>query len=120
MSKSSEAKMARATIWGDKADKVEANLKTLDPDLAELILNVAYDTVFERPGLDLKTKELLAIAHLLNVGSESELKTHIHGALNCGATEIEIKEVMLHAAMFIGFPKAVAGMKVLKSVLPNH
>jgi 4-carboxymuconolactone decarboxylase len=108
---------ARARIWGDKADKVEANLKALDPDLARLILEVAYDNVFERPGLDLKTKELLAIAHLLNVGSESEIRTHIHGALNCGATETEIKETILHAAMFIGFPKAVAGMKVLKTVL---
>jgi 4-carboxymuconolactone decarboxylase len=116
-SNSSEVKTARATIWGDKADKVEATLKTLDSDLAELILSVAYDTVFERPGLDFKTKELLAIAHLLNVGSESELKTHIHGALNCGASEVEIKETILHAAMFIGFPKAVAGMKILKAVL---
>jgi 4-carboxymuconolactone decarboxylase len=120
MSKSGKAKTARATIWGDKADKVEANLKALDADLAELILDVAYDTVFERPGLDLKTKELLAIAHLLHIGSESELKTHIHGALNCGATDKELKEVILHAAMFIGFPKAMAGMKVLKSVLPNR
>jgi 4-carboxymuconolactone decarboxylase len=113
----SKTKNARAKIWGDKADKVEANLKALDPDLAELILKVAYDDVFERPGLDLKTKELLAIAHLLNVGSESELKTHIHGALNCGATATEIKEAILHAAMFIGFPKTVAGMKVFKALL---
>jgi 4-carboxymuconolactone decarboxylase len=112
-----KAKRVRATIWGDKADKVEANLKALDPDLASLILDVAYDNVFERPGLDLKTKELLAIAHLLNVGSESEMKTHMHGALNCGATETEVKETILHAAMFIGFPKAVAGMKVLKAIL---
>ncbi len=113
----SEAKSARAKIWGNKADKIEANLKALDPDLAELILNVTYDDVFERPGLDLKTKELLATAHLLNVGSDSDLETHIRGALNCGATETEIKETILHAAMFIGFPKAVAGMKVLKAIL---
>jgi 4-carboxymuconolactone decarboxylase len=116
----SKAKTARAKIWGDKVDKVEANLKALDPDLARLILNVAYDDVFERPGLDLKTKELLATAHLLNVGSESELKTHLHGALNCGATETEVKETILHAAMFIGFPKAVAGMKILKTLLKKE
>mgnify|MGYP002777387877 CR=1 FL=1 len=116
----SHSKTARTTIWGDKAEKVEANLKALDPDLAELILNVAYDDVFERPGLELKTKEFLAVAHLLNVGSESELKTHLHGAFNCGATEAELKEIMLHAAMFIGLPKAVAGMKVLKAVLASR
>jgi 4-carboxymuconolactone decarboxylase len=112
-------KRARDLIWGEKSEQILAGLEALDPDLATLITEVAYDTVFERPGLDLKTKELLAIAHLLSVGSESELKTHIHGALNCGATPAEIKETILHAAMFIGFPKAVAGLKVLKAIKPG-
>jgi 4-carboxymuconolactone decarboxylase len=107
---------AKKKIWGDKAEGIEANLKALDEDLARLILETAYDDVFSRPGLDLKTKELLAIAHLMNIGSESELKTHVYGALNCGATLTEIKETILHAAMFIGFPKAVAAMKVLNAV----
>ncbi|MGL4608207.1 MAG: carboxymuconolactone decarboxylase family protein [Trueperaceae bacterium] len=107
---------ARAAIWGDKADKVAANLRELDSDLADLIMRVAYDEVFEREGLDLKTKELLAIAHLLSVGSESELRIHFYGALRAGSSHTELKELILHAAMFLGFPKAVAGMKVLKSM----
>jgi 4-carboxymuconolactone decarboxylase len=107
---------AREKIWGSKAEAIEKSLYDLEPDLAKLIIDVAYDDVFERPGLDLKTKELLALAHLINIGSESEIKTHIYGALNCGASLDEIKETILHAAMFIGFPKAVAAMKVLKSL----
>ena len=107
---------AKEKIWGSKAEAIEKNLQEFDPDLAKLIIDVAYDTVFERPGLDLKTKELLAIAHLINIGSESELKTHIYGAINCGASPDEIKETILHAAMFIGFPKAMAAMRVLKSI----
>jgi 4-carboxymuconolactone decarboxylase len=115
--KTSSSKPARDIIWGEKSQQIEANLKDLDADLAALIVHVAYDDVFERPSLNLKTKELLAIAHLLSLGLENELKTHIYGAFNCGATELEIRETILHAAMFIGFPKAVLGMKVLKSVL---
>jgi 4-carboxymuconolactone decarboxylase len=64
----------------------------------------------------LKTKELLALAHLIHIGSESEIKTHIYGALNCGATLEEIKETILHGAMFIGFPKAMAAMKVFRGI----
>ena len=107
---------AREKIWGSKAAQIEHNLKALDPDLATLILEVAYDDVFERSGLDLRTKELLAIAHLMSVGSESELKTHIYGAVQNGSSLLEIKELILHAAMFIGFPRAVSAMKVLREV----
>ena len=106
---------ATARIWGAKAEAVEAALRNLDPDLADLVIGVAYE-VFGREGLDLKTRELLAVAHLVSVGSESELKTHLYGALNCGATPAEIKETLLHAAMFVGLPKAVAAFKVWRGL----
>jgi 4-carboxymuconolactone decarboxylase len=107
---------AKEKIWGKKSKAIENALHDLDPDLAKLIIEVAYDNVFERPSLDLKTKELLALAHLIHIGSESEIKTHIYGALNCGATLEEIKETILHGAMFIGFPKAMAAMKVFRGI----
>ena len=110
------SKSAREKIWGEKASQIEAKLRALDGDLATLILDVVYDDVFERPGLDLRTKELLAVAHLMSVGGEDELKTHIYGALQNGSSLTEIKELILHAAMFIGFPKAVNTMKVLRAV----
>ena len=106
---------AKTRVWGEKAEALEAALYTLDPDLADLVVNVAYG-VFDRPGLELKTKELLAVAHLVGVGGEAELKTHLYGALNCGATPQEIKETLLHAAMFVGFPRAVTAFKVWRDV----
>lgn len=111
---------ARQAIWGDKAEAIEARLKEVDPDLAALITQVAYDNVFDRPGLELKTRELLAITSLLGLGAGAdELKTHIHGALRCGATREEIKETILQAAMFVGFPRALAAMKVLATIRPR-
>ena len=106
----------RTKLWGEQREKLERSLEQLDPDLAELIFSVAYDTVLARPGLDLKTRELLAVTALLSVGGEGELKTHMRGALNCGATFDELKEVVLQAAMFLGFPKALMGMRVLREV----
>ncbi|MCA9839715.1 MAG: carboxymuconolactone decarboxylase family protein [Trueperaceae bacterium] len=106
----------RTKIWGEKAEATEKALRNLDADLAKLVIDVAYDDVFSRPGLDLKTRELLAIAHLITIGSQGELKTHIYGALNNGATLTEIKETLLHSAMFIGFPKVLAAMKVFKEI----
>lgn len=106
----------RVCIWGGKAGAIESALFALDPELTRLIVEVAYENVFAREGLALKTRELLAITALMSVGSEAELKTHRHGALNCGATVEEIKETILQAAMYLGFPKALAAMVVLKSI----
>ncbi len=107
----------RDTLWGDKREAIERNLEQLDPELAKLVFEVAYDTVLARPGLELKTRELLAVTALLSVGSENELKTHMRGALNCGASVAELRETVLQAAMFLGFPKALIGMRVLRSIL---
>ena len=106
----------RDTLWGDKRAAIEQGLEHLDPDLAELVFSVAYDTVLARPGLGLRTRELLAVTALLSVGSENELKTHMRGALNCGATIGELKEVVIQAAMFLGFPRALMGMRVLREL----
>lgn len=114
--KNSGLNEVRTQLWGDQREAIERGLERLDPDLAGLIFSVAYDTVLARPGLDLRTRELLAVTALLSVGSENELKTHMRGALNCGATVGELKETVLQAAMFLGFPKALMGMRVLQSV----
>ena len=106
----------RSKLWGDQRAAIEDGLEQLDPDLARLVFEVAYDTVLARPNLDLKTRELLAVTALLSVGSESELKTHMRGAINCGATFGELKESILQAAMFLGFPKALIGMRVLRGL----
>ena len=115
--KQSETKQSvREKIWGNKSKATEAALKNLDEDLADLIINVSYENVFARENLDLRTRELISIAHLLTVGTSSELKTHIYGAINNGSSIAEIKEVLIHSAMFIGFPKVLKAMKTLKDV----
>lgn len=98
-------------LWGEDADRIRQQLRELDPELAALIEEVAYGRVFARPGLDLRTKELLAIAHLTSVGSERELRTHVRAAVRVGASFEEVRETILHAAMFVGFPRAMAAMR---------
>jgi thiamine pyrophosphokinase len=111
---------ARERIWGSKSEAIEAGLRAVDPALAELTMGVAYDRVFERPGLDLKTRELLAIAHLTALGGEGQLETHVWGALNCGAEPDEIRETVIHAAMFVGFPRALDAMRTVVGVLKRR
>ncbi len=108
---------AAAIIWGSQAARVRADLARRHGALAELIERVAYEGVFERPGLDLRSRELLALAHLITVGQGDDLRTHLIGALRAGATPDELREVVLHAAMFVGFPRALAAADALQQVL---
>lgn len=111
---------ARERIWGEEAEAIEAKLRGTDPDLADLIVRVAYDEVFERPGLDLKTRELVAVALLASMGAHKELPTHLRGALRCGATAAELRETVLQVAMFAGFPRALAAMRLLARELAGE
>lgn len=111
---------ARRTIFGQQHDRIFERLSALDPDLAVYIRDFAYDTVYERPGLDLKTRELLACTLLLSLGSPDELRTHLRGAMRAGASEQEVRETLLFAAPFVGFPRVVAAFSQLKALLDGQ
>ena len=92
----------RAAIWGEKAEAIEESLKAVDEDLFRYI------------------RELLAITALIALGSPKELATHLEGALRVGATEREVRETILQSALFLGFPRALAAMKLFQKVLKGR
>lgn len=107
----------RKAIWGEQLEAIEQNLSEVDPDLYGYIRDFAYEEVLAREGLDLKTRELLAITSLIALGSPKELATHLEGALRNGATEREIRETIIQSALFVGFPKALGAMKMFHATL---
>ncbi len=70
----------------------------------EIVTEFAWGSVWSRPGLPLKMRSLVTIAMLAALDRPDELKGHINGALNNGATPEEIYEVFLQAAVYCGFP----------------
>ncbi|WP_117237479.1 carboxymuconolactone decarboxylase family protein [Thermus sediminis] len=110
----------RKAIWGERQEAMEKSLQEVDPDLFRYIRDFAYEEVLARPGLDLKTRELLAITALIALGSPKELATHLEGALRVGAREEEVRETILQSALFLGFPQALAAMKLFHKVLKGR
>ncbi|WP_394649825.1 carboxymuconolactone decarboxylase family protein [uncultured Deinococcus sp.] len=108
---------ARQAVFGAQEDRILARLAALDPDLMAYVRDFAYDTVYERPGLDLKTRELMACALLTSLGSPPELRTHLRGALRAGATEQEVREALLFCVPYLGFPRVVAAFEQLRALL---
>nr|WP_245557575.1 carboxymuconolactone decarboxylase family protein [Deinococcus peraridilitoris] len=108
---------AKTRIWGDQAERIERRLQDLDPDLARYVTSFAYGDIYERPGLDLKIRELLACVMLISLGNPDELKTHLRGALRAGATEQEVREALLFAIPYLGFPRVVGAFGLLRELL---
>jgi 4-carboxymuconolactone decarboxylase len=77
----------------------------------------AWGDVWQRPGLDLKTRSLITVAMLTAMGKQHELKGHVRGALNNGASKEEIQEVLLHASIYCGLPAAVDAFRTAAEVV---
>jgi 4-carboxymuconolactone decarboxylase len=85
--------------------------------IQEHITAKAWGDVWQRPGLDLKTRSLITVAMLTALGKQHELKGHLRGALNNGATTAELQEVLLHAAVYCGVPTAVDAFRTAAEVV---
>lgn len=77
----------------------------------------AYGMVWSREGLDLKTRSLLTIASLTSLGRAGELRVHLLAAVNNGASVEEIREAILHTAIYAGFPAARDATQIAQQVL---
>ncbi len=85
--------------------------------MQQYITKNAWGDVWQRPGLDLKTRSLITVAMLTALGKQHELKGHVRGALNNGATPEEISEVLLHASIYCGVPSAVEAYRSAAEVV---
>ena len=103
-------------VDGEQGERVIASLSDIAPDFANLLIEYFGD-IYSRPGLDLKTRELAVVAALAALGNASaQLKVHIHGALNVGASKAEVIEVLMQMALYAGFPAALNGLFAAKEV----
>ena len=105
-------------IDGDKvADNLLKNYQEIAPDFARALVEFAFGEIYAREG-DLKQRELVAIASLATMGGcDKQLGTHVRGALNVGLTKAEIVEAVMTLIPYIGFPKALNAMAVVKHVI---
>ena len=97
--------------------KAFANVDAFTAPLQEFVTRNAWGTTWCRDGLDLKTRSLLTLSMLTALGRTQEIKGHVRGAINNGATPGEIREVLLHAAIYCGMPLAIDAFRSAHEVL---
>lgn len=85
--------------------------------LQRLVTEHCWNDIWNRPGLDRKTRSVLNLAMLTALNRPHELKLHVRGAINNGLSKDEIQEIFLQAAIYCGVPAAIDSFRTAKGVL---
>ena len=88
-------------------------VRELDEDLWRIVTASNFGTIWSRPGLALRDRELACISMLLALGAPG-VSIHFKNAHKLGITDEELKELVLHSIPYAGLPKALQAMSILK------
>jgi 4-carboxymuconolactone decarboxylase len=104
-------------VTGTERPAVLDSLADIAPDLARYTIEFGYGDVWTRPGLTPRQRQLATVAALAALGNAApQLRFHIDGALNVGATRREIVEVFILSSVYAGFPAALNALTAAREV----
>lgn len=107
----------RRAVLGDAyVDRSLASADDFTRDLQELVTEYCWGRVWTREELPRQTRSILNLAMMTALNRPHELAIHVRGALNNGVTRIEIREVLLQAAIYCGVPAALDAFRVARAV----
>ena len=110
----------RRRVLGDAhVDRAGGSATAFDADFQRFITEGAWGSVWARPGISPRERSMVTMALLAAAGHEEELAMHARACANTGASADDLKEVMLHVAVYAGVPAANRAIKVLKRALPD-
>jgi 4-carboxymuconolactone decarboxylase len=93
----------------------------LGQDLARFGLEFNFGDVNARPGIDLATRELLTLATLIGLGGvDPQLAGHVRAAVKLGVSPAVIAELVIHTVQYVGFPRAINAMAVVRATLADE
>lgn len=98
-------------------DALKNNVSDFNRPMQELVTEACWGSVWTRAGLERKTRSLLNIGMLVALNRSTELATHVRGAVANGASEVEIREALLQAAIYCGMPAGLEGFRVAERVI---
>lgn len=113
-------KVRREVLGDEHVDAAAARTTTFTRPFQEYVTGAAWADVWDRPGLDRRTRSAITLAVLTALRAEDELAMHVRAALRNGLSPEEIAEVLLHTAVYAGLPAANAAFNIADSVIRNE
>jgi 4-carboxymuconolactone decarboxylase len=110
-------KRRREVLGAELVDRAFAEADDFTIAVQEYVTEHAWGAVWDRPGLDLRTRSLITVAILAAFGIRDELPRHLRAAIRNGATVQEIKESLLQVAVYAGAPRAMDAFNLSKPIM---
>ena len=109
--------VTRRSVLGDAhVDRAQAASTEFDRPFQELITEAAWGHVWSRPALTKRERSMITIALLAALGQDEEVAMHVRATANTGASREDIREALLHVAIYAGVPAANHAIKIAKQV----
>ncbi|MDF1719702.1 MAG: 4-carboxymuconolactone decarboxylase [Minwuia sp.] len=107
----------RRKVLGDThVDSARASATDLDGEFQDFITETAWGGLWTRPHFSLRERSLVTLSILAALGRDGELTLHAKATRNTGATMEDVREAMLHVAVYAGVPAANHAIKLIKQV----
>lgn len=106
----------RAVLGDAHVNRTLDNLSPFNDEFQNFITRYAWGETWTRPGLSRHTRSMITIAMLIALNREAELKMHLRAAFNNGVTRDELKELIMHSALYCGLPAANATLHLAQQV----
>ena len=110
-------RVRRAVLGEAHVARAEANTTPFDAPFQQFIAETAWGALWAGDGLDLPTRSLVTIAILAALGRHEELALHLRASANTGATPEQIREALMHVAVYAGVPAANSAFALAKGIL---
>lgn len=108
----------RHSMWGDAGAEQRVNeAAAFNRPLEDMVTTWCFGDIWQRPGLDRRTRSMITLAALTALCRPNQLKGYVEGALANGVTVDEIREIILHTSLYSGIPTGVEGVNAAKEVL---
>ena len=106
----------RAVLGADYVDSAIASADDFNRPMQELVTEYCWNEIWNRPGLDRRTRSIINLSMLTALNRPHELKLHVRGAINNGLSKQDIQEVFLQTAIYCGVPAAIDSFRTAKEV----
>ena len=105
----------RREVLGDAhVDLASAQTTEFDSDFQTFITEAAWGSVWSRPNFTRRERSIVTIALLAALGQDEEVAMHVRATRNTGATKEDVREALLHVAVYAGVPAANHAFKIIK------